>query len=122
MRKLRNNHIVYGGRHRARAGRIGRLQVVHNVASEKRQVLRESGSDKWLEQRLYKQFRFTTHLSRFRANKFRSTPSMRMSNSWAIACCLSSGWDRMMFSLSCLPGRKNLRISLFSCLKIAYLK
>jgi hypothetical protein len=48
-KKLRNNHVVYGGRRRAGVGRVGRLQVVDNIASEKRQVLRESEIDRILK-------------------------------------------------------------------------
>lgn len=40
-----------------------------------------------------------TYLSLFFIDKFLSTFSMRFSNHCAIVCCLSNGWDRMIFSL-----------------------
>lgn len=41
-----------------------------------------------------------TYLSRFFIDKLRSTFSIRLSNQCAIVCCLSNGWDRMMFSFN----------------------
>lgn len=39
-----------------------------------------------------------SYLSRFFIDKLRSTFSIKLSNQCAIVCCLSSGWDRIMFS------------------------
>lgn len=53
----------------------------------------------WIHFKSLKIFQFwLTYLSRFFIDKLRSTFSIKLSNQWAIVCCLSSGWDRMILS------------------------
>lgn len=50
---------------------------------------------------LRKTVRFCVKRSRFLTTKFRSIPSMRVSNHCAMLACFSGGWFRIIFSRSC---------------------
>lgn len=46
--------------------------------------------------------RFCVKRSRLRVRRFRSTPSISISNRLTIDCCLSNGCDLIIFSRNCL--------------------
>lgn len=50
-----------------------------------------------------------TYLSRFFIDKLRSTFSIKLSNQCAIVCCLSSGWDRIIFSFIDLNRKETIQ-------------